>query len=339
MIIILKQGSGQSDADTILRMIRNAGAEGKYVAGSDGHAVVIARGEKKALGDLRLENHPLVEQLISLFPGYDKARRQPGTLRTKVKLGRAELGGDLFPIIAGPCFVETRKQFLSTAMILKKGGAHALRGGLFRARPHVDSFAGLGLKGADTLQEVARQTGLPVVTEVCAASDVALLESRVTCLQVPAEHMSNLRLLDAVGECRLPIILTRAGVATLDEFLISAERILQKGNRQVILCEQGGRGVASGSEPAFDIRLIPKLQRITHLPILVNPSHAAGVREYVLPLARAAVACGADGLLVEAHSNPQEGLGGGQAALGPAGFKQLMNEIEPFVKAVGRTLT
>jgi len=338
MIIILKQGSGQSDADTILRIMRSAGVDGKYAAGRNARAVVVARGEERALRDLHLESHPLVERLIPLFPGYDRARRQSEALRTTVSLGRSEVGGHLFTIIAGPQCVETRRQFLSTAVILKECGVHALRGGLFRVRPHADSFAGLGMKGTDVLREVSRQTGLPVVTEVRAAADVAPLESVVTCLQVPAEHMSDLHLLDAVGECRLPVILTRGGVATLDELLMSAERILLKGNRQVILCEQGSRSIASGLQPALDLRAIPELQRLTHLPVLVDPSHGAGTREYVLPLAKAAVACGADGLLVEAHTSPQDALVGGQAALPPAGFKELMNELQPFVKAAGREL-
>lgn len=336
MIILLRPSTSRKDADVILRLMTDGGVEGRYADAGAGRGLIVARGEKRALSDLHLENHPMVERVLPLFPPYEKALRVSVSQRTTVELGRLTIGGDRFTVIAGPLCVETRRQFLSTAMILKKGGVSALRGGLFRTCPHADSFAGVGLKGTEIVREVARQTGLPVVTEVAAAGDVAPLQAQVACLQVPPEHMSDARLLDAVGDSRLPVILTRGPVASLDELLVSADRILSRGNRQVVLCERGVRTAAPGGGLTLDLRAVPELQRLTHLPVLVDPSCAATAADYVLPLAKAAVVCGADGIIVEACVSPQDALVGGPAALGPARFKQLMDELQPLIRAAGK---
>jgi len=338
MIILLKAGVGREQAGPLLRRMMDAGADGMYVTGRDGRGLIVARGRERAVRDLHLESHPLVERLVPIDPAYEHARRRADAIGTTVTLGSQRIGGRLFAIVAGPPCVETRRQFLSTAMMLKESGAHALRGDVFRVRPHTDSFEGVGLKGMDVVREVARQTGLPIVTGVTSPSDVAALESQVEGLQVPGEYMADLRLLDALGESRLPVILTRGTSATLDDLLLSAERILQRGNRGVILCEQGIRAVANPLRATLDLVSVPELRRLTHLPLVVDPSRRASSREDVLPLAAAALAVGADGLLLDVHVRPEEARVGGQTTLAPAGFKQLMNKLQPLAKAVGRDL-
>jgi 3-deoxy-7-phosphoheptulonate synthase len=337
MIIVLNMGSSRQDADVILRRLNDAGAEGSYAAARDGRGLVVARGEERALRDLHLEGHPLVERLVALSPAYRQAQRRSQPLGSKVSLGRLEIGGSLFAVIAGPPCVETRRQFLSTAMVMKECGAHALRGSIFRSGPHADSFEGVGIKGLDLVHEISRQTALPVVCEVSSEADVRALGSRVTCLQVTPQNMSNLRLLDALGSSRLPVILTRGAAAGLDDLLLSAERILAGGNRQVMLCEQGLATAANPARPTLDLAALPELRRRTHLPLLVDPSRA-GAREGVFDLAAAAAACGADGILLDVHINPQDALVGGDRCLNPAEFKRLVTELKPFLRAAGREL-
>jgi 3-deoxy-7-phosphoheptulonate synthase len=258
--------------------------------------------------------------------------------RTAVDVHGLHLGGSAVGIIAGPCAVESRQQLLEIAHHVKECGATALRGGAFKPRTSPYSFQGLKEQGLELLAEARARTGLAVVTEVMAPEHVPLVARYADVLQVGARNMQNFPLLEAVGACRLPVLLKRGPSATLDEFLLAAEYILKSGNRQVILCERGIRTFEDHTRYTLSLASVPHLHGVTHLPVVVDPSHGTGRTDLVLPLARAAVAVGADGLMVEVHTHPEQALSDGQQALTPAQFERLIRECRAVAAAVGRDL-
>ena len=241
-------------------------------------------------------------------------------------------------VIAGPCAVETREQMMATAQAVKDAGAHCLRGGAFKPRSSPYSFQGLGVKGLRILQEAGQKTGLSTTTEVVEAGDVPTVERFADAFQVGARNMQNFRLLTKLGRCRKPVILKRGMAATVEDLLLAAEYIVAEGNPNVILCERGIRTFETATRNTLDLNAIPFLKQNSHLPVIVDPSHGTGVRDFVAPMAKAAAACGADGLLIEVHCNPKEALSDGQQSLYPDQFTRLMQELRPFVKAAGREL-
>ena len=257
--------------------------------------------------------------------------------RTIVEVKDLRIGQD-FLLIAGPCSVESEEQMFKTAHAVKQSGANMLRGGAFKPRTSPYAFQGLGLKGLKILERAGKETGLPVVTEVLDTRDVSWVCEYVDVLQVGTRNMQNFSLLKRAGRSGKPVLLKRGISATLDEFLMAAEYISSEGNYRVILCERGIRTFTDHTRNTLDLSVIPAVHRLSHLPIIVDPSHGTGRREKVIPLSRAAVAVGADGLMIEVHNMPDEALSDGNQSIHPPEFNQLMDEIRQIAAVLGRTL-
>jgi 3-deoxy-7-phosphoheptulonate synthase len=253
-------------------------------------------------------------------------------------MGNVVIGGNTFVVIGGPCAVESREQLYETAKAVKMAGAHGLRGGAFKLRTSPYFFQGLGVAGLKILQSVSAEFDLPIVSEVIEAEDVAVMAYYASILQVGTRNMQNYRLLKELGQIKKPVLLKRGMSATIEEFLLAAEYIVSEGNPQVILCERGIRTFEPAMRNTLDLSVVPYIKKRSHLPVIVDPSHGTGLSELVIPMSKAAVACGADGLLIEVHSHPSQALSDGRQSLDPRHFAQLMNEIEPFIKAAGREL-
>ncbi|MDQ7780220.1 MAG: 3-deoxy-7-phosphoheptulonate synthase [Planctomycetota bacterium] len=271
-------------------------------------------------------------------PACRLAARRASRSNSRFSVGGVTVGGREIVVIAGPCAVESRGQALSIARQVAKAGAHVLRGGSFKPRTSPYSFRGLGKEALLILAEARENTGLPVVTEVISPTDVELVGSHADILQIGSRNMQNYALLEAVGKSRKPVLLKRGMMATIEEFLMSAEYVLAQGNNRVILCERGIRTFEPYTRNTLDISAVPLLKQLTHLPVLVDPSHGTGVRSLVPAVSRAAVAAGADGLLIEVHPQPDKALSDGFQSLSPAQFGSLMRELRKVARAVGRTL-
>jgi len=284
-----------------------------------------------------VEALPGVAEVVPVSRPFKLASREVISADTTVRVGAAAVGaGAPLLVAAGPCSVESREQLLATARAVRDAGAGALRGGAFKPRTSPYQFRGLGEEGLEILAEARAQTGLPVITEVLTPGDVDAVARVADCLQVGARNMQNFALLDAVGELSKPVLLKRGMSATVEELLLSAEYILAKGNRNVILCERGIRTFEKYTRNTFDVNAIPLLKRLTHLPVLADPSHGTGKWYLVAPVALAAVAAGADGLLVEVHPSPDHALSDGFQSLTFANFAALMATVPQVARAVGR---
>ena len=258
--------------------------------------------------------------------------------KTKIEVGDNTFGSDKIVIIAGPCSVESREQVLQAAREVKKAGGHMLRGGAFKPRTLPYSFQGHGEKGLQMLDEARSETGLPIVTEALSLEDVELVESIADIIQIGARNMQNYPLLKKVGRAEKPVLLKRGFAATIEEWLGCAEYILHEGNRDVILCERGIRTFEKITRNTLDLSAVPIIKQISHLPIVVDPSHGTGVRSLVLPMSRAAVAVGADGLMIEVHPKPEEALSDGPQSLYPSDFVNLIMETEKVATSIGKKI-
>lgn len=337
MIIVLKPNATKEDADEILDQIAAMGLKPLYMPGVE-RTVLGAIGDERVLAKLHFESHPLVERVTPILTSYKLVSREMHPADTIVEIGEVPVGGKRFTVIAGPCAVESREQMLATARGVKEAGAHCLRGGAYKPRTSPYSFQGLGLEGLQILHEVSEVVGLPAATEVSEVEDVAEVEQYAAAFQIGARNMQNFRMLKRLGQSRKPIILKRGMAALVDDLLLAAEYIVSEGNPNVILCERGIRTFEIATRNTLDLNAIPHIKQHSHLPVLVDPSHGTGVREYVAPMAKAAVACGADGLLIEVHYNPKVALSDGHQSLNPDQFAQLMQELCPFVEAAGKEL-
>lgn len=279
---------------------------------------------------------PGIDHIVSISRPYKIASRELIPQNTVFPLDGVQMGGDQVLIIAGPCAIESRSQFLETAAAVKEAGAQALRGGAYKPRSSPYSFQGLGEEGLEILAEARELTGLPVVTEVMAPELVPLIASYVDVLQIGARNMQNFALLHAAGESQHPVLLKRGNSATIEELLMAAEYILSHGNRRVILCERGIRTFETATRNTTDINAVPVLKSLTHLPVIVDPSHSTGHWEFVTPIARAAVAAGADGLIIEVHLKPEDALSDGGQSLKPERFAELVRQSRAIALAVGR---
>lgn len=275
---------------------------------------------------------------IKKASAYKLARKQSPNHNTIVDVGGTRIGGDEITIMAGPCAVENKVQLLSTAKSVAKYGAHILRGGAFKPRSSPYSFQGLEEEGLLLLQLAGMETGLPIITEVMDTRQVELVGEYADILQVGSRNMSNYPLLKEVGKAKKPVLLKRGMNATIDEFVWAAEYILSQGNDQVILCERGIRTFETAYRNTLDLNAIPMLKSITHLPVIVDPSHGTGHRWMVGPMAKAAIAAGADGLQMEVHYKPDEALCDGNQSLYPEDFEKLMEELKMLAPALGRSL-
>jgi 3-deoxy-7-phosphoheptulonate synthase len=255
-----------------------------------------------------------------------------------VRINGVSVGGNQVIVMAGPCSVESRAQLMETAAAVKEAGAHVLRGGAFKPRTSPYAFQGLGLKGLELLREARSEFQLPIVTEVVSPQDVTLVAQYADILQIGARNMQNFALLAAVGEMQKPVLLKRGLMSTIEELLMAAEYVLSHGNQRVMLCERGIRTFETATRNTFDINAIPVLKSLTHLPIVADPSHGTGKWELVTPVARAAVAAGADGIIVEVHPNPALALSDGPQSLKPENFTQLVTDVRRVAEAIGRTV-
>ena len=287
---------------------------------------------------LRLSAAPGVLDVRTDTPPYPMVSRDAHPDPTRIKVRDAVIGGNALAVIAGPCSVESQAQILASARAVARSGAGMLRGGAFKPRTSPYSFQGLEEKGLKLLAQARTETGLGVVTEIVAPEDVPLVAEYADVLQIGARNMQNFRLLNAVGDCGKPVLLKRGMSATVDELLHAAEYILSAGNPRVILCERGIRTFGNHTRNTLDVGAIAVLKARTHLPVIVDPSHAAGLREFVPQLAMAGIAAGADGIIVEVHPDPATAVSDGRQSLTPDGFSEMMRKLEPLAKALGRSI-
>jgi len=266
------------------------------------------------------------------FSCFDRVVRTDSCVRTIVEIGDVRIGGPEFVVMAGPCSVENERQIMETAEAVQKGGAHMLRGGAYKPRSSPYAFQGLGLDALKLLKKARERTGLAIVTEVMSELDVDVVAEYADMMQIGARSMENYSLLEAVGRCGRPVLLKRGLTSKIEELLRSAQVVVESGNPDVVLCERGIRTFETATRNTFDVAAVAVLNAVTHLPVIVDPSHAAGIRELISPLSRAAVAVGADGLLVEVHPCPEKALSDGNQSLTPYQFKAMMRELSPYIE-------
>ena len=338
MIIVMKPGATPREVGAVLKQIEERGFR-PHLSKGDETTVIGVIGDERALQSAVFEILPGVERVIPILKPFKLASRDFRKKDTVVRVGGVSVGGGTFTVMAGPCAVESPEQTLECARRVKKAGAAILRGGAYKPRSSPYSFQGLGPEGLDILARAREATGLPVVTEVMAVEDMGLVAERADILQIGARNMQNFNLLDAAGRQRKPVLLKRGLSSTIEELLLSAEYILSRGNPNVILCERGIRTFEKYTRNTLDLSAAPVIRKLSHLPVVIDPSHAVGVREYVPPLARAAAAVGSDGIIVEVHPHPEKALCDGQESLTPDAFDRLMAEIRPILKAVGLELS
>ncbi len=340
MIIVTRPDVTIEQLDGIRQHVESSGLRTTISRGEQ-RTIIGCIGDEALLSEASLRSLPGVESVMPVLKPYRLAARQFAAGPTVVAVGDTRgtrIGGPEVVVIAGPCSVEGRDMLHETAHSVRAAGATMLRGGAFKPRTSPYSFRGLGTEGLDLLREVREETGMPVVTEVMDTRQVDLVAEYADVLQIGARNMQNFPLLSEVGRLQRPVLLKRGLSATLEELLMAAEYIMNRGNREVILCERGIRTFEPATRNTFDASAIPVLKSETHLPVIVDPSHAAGRADLVAPLAFAAVAAGADGLMIEVHPRPEEALSDGDQSLRPARFSQLMGSLAGFVAAAGRTI-
>ncbi len=334
MIIVMKKKAGREQVDDVIQWIESVGYKAHVSEGVERTIIGAVGDEREKVRLKAAEDMPGVDKVMPILQPYKLASRETRDGDTVIKVGDVEIGGPKCIVVAGPCAVESEEQLMATATAVKRAGASMLRGGAFKPRTSPYSFQGLGEEGLKILARAREETGLPVVTEVMDASDVKLIESYADVLQVGARNVQNFALLKAVGLAKKPILLKRGMMTTLDELLMSAEYIMASGNDNVMLCERGIRTFETSMRNTLDISAVPVLKEKTHLPVIVDPSHAIGQWRFVLPLAKAAVAVGADGLMIEVHPDPRNALSDGPQSLKPEKFHKLMEEIESIANIV-----
>ena len=335
MIIVMRTGASQEEIDDVKQAVAEEGLETYVMVGEERIVMgVVGVGVERVQ---HLETMPGVEQMIRVSKPYKLASVEHHPDRTSIRVGSVEIGaGAPIAVIAGPCAVESREQVLATAHWVKREGATLLRGGAFKPRSSPYAFQGLGVEGLQLLAEAGAETGLPVVSEITDPANVEVFDEYVDMLQIGARNMQNFVLLKAVGQSRKPVLLKRGLSSTIDELLMAAEYILSSGNPNVVLCERGIRTFETATRFTLDLNAVPALKRETHLPVIVDPSHGTGLRDYVTPMARAAVAAGADGLMIEVHPDPLNALSDGAQSLRPEQFAELVAEARKVAEAVGR---
>jgi 3-deoxy-7-phosphoheptulonate synthase len=337
MIIVMKPGVAPKQIKEVVERIKKMKLEPHVLKGTERNVIAVI-GDERNLQRQPLEAIPGVESVMAVLKPYKLASRESKRENTVITCGSMTLGGNRLAIIAGPCTVENQGMILQTAKSVKASGAAALRGGAFKPRTSPYAFQGLKGVGLKYLADTHKQTGLPIVTEVLDPRDVAAVSASADILQIGTRNMQNFELLKTVGRQPKPVLLKRGLAAGVEEFLMSAEYIMAQGNYRVILCERGIRTFNDYSRNTLDLTVIPALKERTHLPVIVDPSHGTGKRAYVAPMAKAAIAAGADGLLLEVHPHPDRAMIDGHQSLSLEEFDQLMQELRPLAAALGRTL-
>ena len=337
MLVVMNVNATSEQLERVCEEIRQSGLTPHPIPGTQRTAVGIT-GNKGAIDPDRIQQLPGVIKVIRVTDPYKLVGREFKPDDTVVRLNGLEIGGGRIAVMAGPCAVESREQLLEVAHAVREAGATVLRGGAFKPRTSPYSFQGLGEDGLRILARAREETGLMIVTETIDPENVTLVEAYADILQVGARNMQNFSLLKRVGKSKRPVLLKRGISATLDEFLMAAEYVMSEGNYNVILCERGVRTFNSYTRFTMDLSTIPEVKRISHLPIIVDPSHGTGKREMVIPMAKASIAAGADGFIVEVHCHPDEALSDGYQSLTPEQFGQLMSEMKPLAQALGRAM-
>ncbi|NVK21449.1 MAG: 3-deoxy-7-phosphoheptulonate synthase [Kangiellaceae bacterium] len=335
MIIILKANASEADAKEILNKIEAAGLQPLHMPGVE-RTVLGALGDERVLQGLNLDSHPQVESIKPVLSQYKLVSREIYPQDTVVNLGLTSVGSSQFAIMGGPCAIESEEQLLETAKYVKKAGATVLRGGAFKPRTSPYSFQGLGVEGLKIMHQVGQETGLDTITELVDIKDLDDVARYTSAIQIGARNMQNYSLLKAVGETQKPVLLKRGLSATIEELLLAAEYIVATGNPHVMICERGIRTFETATRNTLDLNAVAYIKEKSHLPVIVDPSHGTGVRSLVAPMAKAGVACGADGLIIECHRNPRESVSDAAQALSPGDFTELMQQLKPFIIASGR---
>ncbi len=340
MIIVMKASAEQADIDRVIASVRQLGYDPRAIRGVERTVVAVVGDERGKAAQLQnLASLPGVDSLIPVLKPYKLAAREGRAEPTQVRVGSGVVvGGRRLVVMAGPCSVESEGQLLETARQVKAAGATVLRGGAFKPRTSPYSFQGLEYDGLKLLDLARRETGMPVVTEVLNPQDIEHVAEHADILQVGARNAQNFALLKALGRTRMPVFLKRGMSMTIQEFLMAAEYVMSEGNPHVILCERGIRTFETATRNTLDLSAVVVLKEQTHLPVVVDPSHATGHWQYVAPLAFAAVAAGADGLMIEVHPRPEQAESDGAQSLKPSRFAQLMERLRVFAQAAGRTL-
>jgi 3-deoxy-7-phosphoheptulonate synthase len=337
MIIILKPNAADKDLDAVATRITGLGLS-THISKGETTTIIGVIGDKTKLEGKNLEMMPGVERIVSITESYKLANKKFHPAQSLVRVGDTEIGGKRLVIMAGPCAVESKAQLIETAKAVKASGAAILRGGVYKPRTSPYSFQGLEEEGLKIMAEAREQTGLKVVCEVTSGEAIETSSEYVDILQIGARNMQNFELLKRAGRTGLPILLKRGLSATIDEWLNAAEYILREGNPNVILCERGIRTFETATRNTLDLSAVSVVKEKSHLPVIVDPSHATGVRAYVAPMSKAAVACGCDGLILEVHPQPETALSDGPQSLDFGDFDALCKELAPLASLMGRSL-
>ncbi len=337
MIIVM----GTRDPEMIAHVVKKIeefGYQTHLIEGVE-RTVIGAVGDERGKERLRsLESFPGVESVVPILKPYKLAGRELRTENSVCRVGNVEIGGGKFCVVAGPCSVESREQIMESAHIVRDAGGTMLRGGAYKPRTSPYSFQGMEEDGLKLLREASDTVGLPFVTEVMTPEQAPLVAKYADMLQIGARNMQNFGLLKAVGKTTKPVFLKRGMMSTIEELLMSAEYIMSEGNANVVLCERGIRTFETETRNTMDLSAVPVLKKRTHLPVFADPSHGTGHWEYVTPMAKASVAVGADGIMVEMHPHPEDAFSDGAQSLKPARFVALMEELKPYIALAGRTL-
>ncbi len=337
MIVIIKRGTPQKEINDLTNQLTAKGVEVNPVVGKD--LIILGLvGDTSKIDDSWIEANRNVERVMHVAEPFKKANRMFHPAPSIVEVGEERIGGKKLAMIAGPCSVESEQQICGIAEEVKQIGANFLRGGAFKPRTSPYAFQGLKYDGLALLKEAKTVTGLPIVSEIMSPYDIEIFERDVDIIQVGARNMQNFELLKELGRTRKPILLKRGLSATIEEWLMSAEYIMSGGNESIILCERGIRTFETYTRNTLDLSAIPAIKKLSHLPVVVDPSHATGKWWMVEPLAKAAVAVGADGLIIEVHNDPANALCDGQQSIKPGVFGELVSELRPIAAAVGREL-
>jgi 3-deoxy-7-phosphoheptulonate synthase len=338
MVVVMSPEATQTDIDAVVDLVRVAGGEA-FVSRGVSRTIIGLVGDVDQFGSLNLRSRNGVSDVVRISVPYKLVSRENHPSRSVIRVSGVPIGPDTVTVIAGPCTVESPEQTLGAARMAQAAGAAMLRGGAFKPRTSPYAFQGLGEAGLKILAEVRAETGLPVVTEVIDPASVDLVCSYADMLQVGTRSMQNFALLQAVGGAGKPVLLKRGMNATIEEWLMAAEYIAQRGNLDIVLCERGIRTFETATRNTLDISAVPVAQRLSHLPVIVDPSHSGGRRDLVLPLSRAAIAVGADGIIVDVHPDPGVAMCDGDQALTDQDIKELALLAATLPPVVGRTLT
>ena len=337
MLVVMRQDATADEIAGVVRAVEARGFRAHPIPGAQRTAIGIT-GNRGAVDRPVFESLPGVLEVIPVTHSYKLVSREVKPEDSVVRVGGVPVGGRTLVVAAGPCAVESLEQVLTVARAVKAAGAAILRGGAFKPRTSPYSFQGLGEEGLKMLAAAREETGLPVVTEALDVESVDLVEEWADCIQVGARNMQNFSLLKRCGRAKKPVLLKRGLAATLEEFLMSAEYVLAEGNYDVILCERGVRTFSDFSRNTLDLAVVPAVKALSHLPILVDPSHGTGRRDKVRPMSRGAVAVGADGLILEVHHDPDRALSDGPQSITPAAFGELVGELRQMAPVLGRSL-